>query len=318
MQDLDIHNLETYISKPRLRTYRTLAGSTDTKALIGAYLWNKRVASSMYPIFQCLEVSLRNSIHKAATAHFKSADWYDLVTKIAGHKLYQADMKKNPMKVGKFYRSGFSKGMKNNLKLWHSHHENMIKTAKEQLTRGKKPHTPDAVVGELVMGFWIGIFTSAYNDIHSNDYLWPHLLPFVFPHLNSSLSVASVIHNKLEVIKDLRNRLSHHEPVWKHKKVKNAADALTYLNEVVDDAITLIHGICPDRKDLLFKSGKISYFKGICNQQTLNYYLKGDPHLTCDKRSLKRHIAKCLHKSNAIPLIIENKNKPVLVMNLML
>lgn len=50
MQDIDASDIELHISQPRLRTYTQLAGTNDTKKLIGAYQWNKRVASALYPI----------------------------------------------------------------------------------------------------------------------------------------------------------------------------------------------------------------------------------------------------------------------------
>lgn len=318
MQGLDLNNIEAHISTPRLKTYTTLTGSSDKTALIGAYQWNKHVASSIYPILQCLEVSLRNAVHMAAKSHFGNNDWFDPVTKIAGHKFYQADMKKNPNKNGQYYRNGFSNGQKGTLKIWTSHHENMIKTARDQLARDKKKVTADAVIGELMMGFWVGIFTANYSDIHSTNLLWPHLLKDVFPNLNSSQQVASKIHKKLDTIKDLRNRLSHHEPVWKHKSVTNSTDAINYLNNVVDDAISLIYGISKDRKKLLYQSGKISYFKSVCRINTLDYYLKGITAFKCDKRRLKKYVHKSINSPLAMPLIIMDKNKPKFLVDLWL
>lgn len=319
MQGIDLNNIEAHISTPRLKTYTTLTGSSSDKtALIGAYQWNKHVASSIYPILQCLEVSLRNAVHMAATSHFGNNDWFDPVMKIAGHKFYQADMTKNSHKNGQYYRNGFSKGPKGSLKIWTSHHENMIKTARDQLQRDRKKVTADAVIGELMMGFWVGIFTAHYNDINSKNLLWPHLLKEVFPNLNSSQQIASQIHIKLDAIKDLRNRLSHHEPVWKHKYVANSTDAINYLNRVVDDAISLIYGISKDRKKLLYESGRISYFKSVCQKDTLDYYLNGITAFKCDKRRLKKYVYKAINSPLTMPVIIMDKNQPKFLIDLWL
>jgi Abi-like protein len=318
LQGRNLQDIEAHISKPRLHTYIQLTGSPDTATLIGAYQWNKRVASAIYPILQCLEVSLRNAIQMAATRHFATPDWYDQVTKIAGHSLFNADMRKNPYKLQKFYRNHHSVGARKGLKIWTSHHENMINTAKEKLVdRGITP-TADAVIAELMFGFWVGMFTSSYSDIHSKKLLWPHLMPKVFPNLASSERTATKIHIKLKALQYLRNRLSHHEPVWKHPTVNSASKALTYLNEVVDDAVTLINGMSKDRKNLLYMSGKISYFKGICSQETLDYYLAGTPAIETDIRHLKRFLTKAITSPQVAPIIVSSNQKPKLVVDLFL
>lgn len=316
MQELDFLDLEANISQPRLRTYTQLAGSTDTVKLIGAYQWNKRVASALYPILQCLEVTLRNAVHTNATQHFNTPDWFDKITKLAGNDMFLADMKKNPYKQNKFYRNGVSTGSRKGLKIWTSYHENMLKQAKDKLTRSGKKSTADSVVAELMLGFWVGIFESNYNDIQTKDRLWPHLEGIVFPNLKPSDRVHSKIHAKLEPIQKLRNRLSHHEPVWKHPSVNGPSMAISHLNNIVDDMISLINGISTHRKELLFRSGKISYFKGICSDETLNYYLSGAPITKLDKRRLKRHVEKAIKSPQIAPTIVTDKKNPKFVIDL--
>lgn len=278
MQGIDTTDIELHISSPRLHTYSQLAGTDNIEKLIGAYQWNKRVASALYPILQCLEISLRNAIHTAATRHFGTPDWYDPVTKLVGNDKFSAYIRDNPQKTDQFYRKGVSTSKRNGngRKKWISHHENMLKTAKNTLKSSNRRATADAVIAELMFGFWVGLFESHYNDIHSQNRLWPHLESTVFPNLKPADRVHSQIHSKLEPIKKLRNRLSHHEPVWKHSTVNNASTAIKYLNSITDDIINLINGISTHRKELLFQSGKITYFKGICSTGALNNYLSGE------------------------------------------
>ncbi|MEW8389533.1 MAG: Abi family protein [Candidatus Thiodiazotropha sp.] len=275
MQGIDTTDIELHISSPRLHTYSQLAGTDNIEKLIGAYQWNKRVASALYPILQCLEISLRNAIHTAATRHFGTPDWYDPVTKLVGNDKFLAYIRNNPDNTNSFYREGASTGGRNKRIKWFSNHENMLKNAKKKLEKSNRRATADAVIAELMFGFWVGLFESHYNDIHSQNRLWPHLESTVFPNLKPADRVHSQIHSKLEPIKKLRNRLSHHEPVWKHSTVNNASTAIQYLSSITDDIINLINGISTHRKELLFQSGKITYFKGICSTDALNYYLSG-------------------------------------------
>lgn len=318
MQGIDTTDIELHISSPRLRTYSQLTGTPNIEKLIGAYQWNKRVASALYPILQCLEISLRNAIHTAATRHFGTPDWYDPVTNLAGNDKFSAYIRKNPGKTGHFYRRGVSTGKRNNRKKWVSNHENMIQQAKDKLIKSSKPATADAVVAELMFGFWVGLFESHYNDIHSHNRLWPHLEGTIFPNLKPGDRVHSQIHSKLEPIKKLRNRLSHHEPVWKHSTVSNASTAIQYLNSIADNIINLINGISTHRKELLLQSGKISYFKGICSADALNYYLSGSPLQKLDKRRLKRFVEKAIRSPQLAPVIITDKQKPKFIVDLWL
>ena len=316
MQDIDVDDIEVHISKPRLRSYVQLAGSNDTAKLIGAYQWNKRVASALYPIIQCLEVTLRNAIHAAAKQHFNNSDWYDPLTKIAGNDKYQKFTKKYPHQKKYFYRDGVSSGKRGSRKKWLSKHEKMLKDAKDKLIRSGQSVSADAVIGELMFGFWVGLFETHYNDIHSKNRLWPHLGKKVFPNLKPADRVFSKIHTKLENIKKLRNRLSHHEPVWKHKSVSDSATAVQYLNSIVSDIVSLIDGISTHRRKLLFQSGKISYFQGICSEECLSHYLEGTPNQKVDKRRLKRYVEKAVRQPQAAPIVVTDRDKPILIVDL--
>ena len=70
--------LRLAISHERLDAYRQRGSSSDDAELFAHYAWNMALSESLYTPLQCLEVSLRNGIHDAATAQFKSDTWFDL------------------------------------------------------------------------------------------------------------------------------------------------------------------------------------------------------------------------------------------------
>lgn len=317
MQTIDNIDIEQHISTPRLQTYSRLTGTSDLSTLIGAYQWNKRVSAAIYPILQCLEVTLRNAVHKAATSHFGTPDWYDPITKLAGNDKFKADIAKNPWKDNQFYRKGVSNNPKRNgRKHWKSHHENMIEQAKKKLANSNKTPTADAVIAELMFGFWVGLFESQYNDIQTTTRLWPHLDSIVFPHLQPANRTHSQVYSKLKQIKDLRNRLSHHEPIWKHRTVNNAQSSINYLSQITEEMIQLIGGMSKHRKELLFQSGQISYFRGVCSEECLAYYLSGAPVKKMDKRRLKRFVEKAVRKPQIFPVVIQDHSQPKFVVDL--
>ncbi|WP_312457670.1 Abi family protein [Pseudescherichia sp.] len=265
--------LAQLISEPRMKSYKVLTSGDSMAANLGAYLWNKQASAALYPLMQCLEVTLRNAVHNAASNYFETPDWFDRVTKSAGDDMFIAYMKKYPDKRDRFYRNGVSTGQRKGKKIWTSHHENMIATAKEKLKNCGKRQAADAVIAELTFGFWSGIFENNYNDIRSASRLWPHLEPTVFPNLKPADRKASTVLYQLKSIKDLRNRMAHYEPIWKHSSVNNASSALSYLNNSIDQIVALIRGISHERANLLQVSGIESFARNLCQEELLESYI---------------------------------------------
>ena len=67
------------------------------------------------------------------------------------------------------------------------------------------------VVAGLSFGFWTHLFNSCYEGV-----LWPDLLESVFPNIPGHLRKRRVLSRNLNKIRRLRNRISHHEPIWSH------------------------------------------------------------------------------------------------------
>ena len=73
----------------------------------------------------------------------------------------------------------------------------------------KNPSVGDLVSG-LSLGFWVSLFKGQYERV-----LWPCLLPEVFPHAPRRQRSRREISKRLDRIRRLRNRVFHHEPVWR-------------------------------------------------------------------------------------------------------
>ena len=72
------------------------------------------------------------------------------------------------------------------------------------------PLDPGHYISECSFGFWVGLFRGDYEQA-----LWNHLIPAVFPHAPRRLRSRSGLHARLNRIRRLRNRVFHHEPVWR-------------------------------------------------------------------------------------------------------
>ncbi|HEV2189928.1 MAG TPA: hypothetical protein VGR70_22155 [Stellaceae bacterium] len=77
------------------------------------------------------------------------------------------------------------------------------------------------IVSELTLGFWTNLFKRQYEDP-----LWRKTLRFAFPHVGGPLTRGQV-HQTLDKLRRLRNRISHHEQILKY-------DLNVYYNSIID------------------------------------------------------------------------------------
>jgi hypothetical protein len=76
-----------------------------------------------------LEVSLRNGIHDAATAYFKTDTWFDLPDVLSPQEIHK------------------------------------VQEAKYALIKSKKPLDAGRIIPELTFGFWTSLFDVRYEKI---------------------------------------------------------------------------------------------------------------------------------------------------------
>lgn len=185
--DTYVASLELPISRTRLAGFRP-AGGDDLDMVVND-LWNVDLCQAMYPALHGCEVSLRNTIHAAASAHDGSPFWFD-----------QADVL-----------------------LPAQHH--MLRKARRKLTSNRNGHSADDIVAALTMGFWASLFNRpfeypappapasrlAWHDSHSHA---SPLLLAAFPHAPRRFHSRNALSGHINRILWLRNRVFHHEPIW--------------------------------------------------------------------------------------------------------
>lgn len=152
--------------------------------VMARYLWNIAICESLYSPLQMCEVALRNAIHTTMTACYGQPTWYDAIELAAW---------------------GYSQ----------------VGDAKQKIAKSGKPVTPGRVVAELHFGFWTSLFEDHYEQ--KTKFL-PRGIRQVFPGLAKSLHNRKGIKSRLEIIRQLRNRVSHHERVihWKDLPAQHA------------------------------------------------------------------------------------------------
>lgn len=193
------------LTEARLSRYK-LSDNDDNSEIINRYLWNIRLSEAFYPAISLFEVTLRNRIDISIKKNINKAWVYE-----------------------------------NNNLLLNIDRESIL-TAKQKLISKKKKCSESQIITELTLGFWVGLFKKAYKPSIWNK---PNTFSDVFPYFEQKKTDrVAIIYPKLKNILVLRNRISHHEPIF---------DNPNGLNNCFNDLVQLIYWISPETKDLLAK-----------------------------------------------------------------
>lgn len=65
--------------------------------------------------------------------------------------------------------------------------------------------------------------------------MWPDLIPLVFPYYPRGNDERKNISDRFEEIKLIRNRLFHHEPIWKFRNAKTSEECIIELRRKFND-----------------------------------------------------------------------------------
>lgn len=182
------------ISHARLSNYRAFFSPTNDSETLGLYQWNDDVSGALFRAMSLLEVVLRNRFHRAMGSRYGAVgpvgakDWFhhiqlvgdshDKVRKITHKRKHKTWVPRNPMP------------------------------------------SPDDVVSKLTFGFWPHLL-DVTDDILGNPLSWGDILIEVVPGHRMRLptqwkqSERDALFARLDLCNDLRNRIAHHEPVWK-------------------------------------------------------------------------------------------------------
>jgi hypothetical protein len=224
------------LSIDRLKSYEILCPSKVDSNIIGAYHWNLLICQTLYPFIHAVEIALRNAIHHAATKKFKTEFWFEIVV-----------------------TDGKSKSI--------------LEDTKNDLSRRFKQVSASDIVAALTFGFWTTLIKQkTYTDQFNPNRLWPDLIPAVFPHYARGHDERKNISKRFEEIKLIRNRLFHHEPIWKFKNAKTPQECITELNRKFKDIFKAIGWMSKHKRNCLREFGFVESFKDNCTLEVLESY----------------------------------------------
>jgi hypothetical protein len=190
---------EDIISKPRLNSYRCYFNAQSTEEAIGLYMWNNELSACFSALLSFFEIALRNNVHRAMSQFYGKSNSYHWYDKISGS--LKPDTNRKISEIRYYTKKG------------------------KQHMRMPAPG-PDEIVSRVTFGFWPRVLSVI--DKRYSDQIFPNIFPFhplnINPH---DWNVAAKKNSALEFIyelNDFRNRIAHHEPLWKFAAIKDTSN----------------------------------------------------------------------------------------------
>ena len=186
-----ILDLEAVLSPPRFATYVRACGG-DRRRAMALYCWNTEVAAALYTPLQFAEIAVRNGAIAAIVPEF-GADWHRNI--------------------------GFRNTLRERI--------GGLRPRADLQHLARRHRTAGAVAAELKFAFWQHLFVSAQDAR-----LWDRHLRAAFPGTPAHLAVAQArqrVHDDVQAIRGLRNRIAHHEPIIARDIADDLARALSLI-----------------------------------------------------------------------------------------
>lgn len=184
-------NIRVSISEQRFRPYLLAAGHDEQRAL-ALCLWNIRLSEAFYPTIHATEVSLRNHVHGAIELVYGPTWW--------GAPAFRRDLDRG---VGKL--------------------DEAVALACRKVARKARPLAAGDVVSELTLGFWTRML-----DPRHGPAIWSRRFGSTFPEAPADVGVRQM-KAELDHVLDLRNRIFHHEPIFRREVLRDHAKILRVL-----------------------------------------------------------------------------------------
>jgi hypothetical protein len=177
LKPADVAALRGAVSEKRFRVY-LVAASADAEHASRLYLWDRDVAAAILRDVAIVEIALRNALSSRLVASIGQR-WFTSTALVIDHRL-----------------------------------DGALRQATDALARSHKPVTSDRMVAELPLGFWVNVLNA-----RGSERLWRGGLSRAFPGgrteaaaLNARYHRSWVV-SQLQIMRYLRNRCAHHEPL---------------------------------------------------------------------------------------------------------
>lgn len=182
---MNYQEIKKYLSAARLIRYEQ-ACQNDQRKVLKVYQANLKLSQAFYPLLSLFEVVLRNALNEELTRHFSDPEWLkNQLNEFMSHPsltYYDHRLKRN--KTNDFLKKSVNK---------------ILYRSSANISQGK-------IIADINLGFWTELFELTHYKILQGTPIQ------IFTKLPPSVN-RKTINQKLERIRNFRNRVYHNEPI---------------------------------------------------------------------------------------------------------
>ena len=174
-------SLSAVFGGARLSTYDNVYPERP-ELVLRLYTWNSALSAALWGPLSILEVATRNAVHHQLSLRVQRDDWWE-------------DARLTGVLLERERRA--------------------LHEAVGTASRRKENPSADDVVAASGFGLWVGLLSAGVPRDPVRSYetsLWQPRLHRAFPHYRGG---RKQLHAELDEIRNLRNRVAHHEPVFR-------------------------------------------------------------------------------------------------------
>lgn len=249
------------ISSKRLYSYKQIFNPQNDEELLGGYLWNLYISSLFFKVSNLVEITLRNSINNALTKDLGEIWW---AKSKLHYKSYISSQHPVPENVKKL-RDGFVSA------------RNQAKREKEN-RYGAVNYIPthEEIISNTKFQIWELILD---DEFVGNRLIWNKNLGKVFKGAwpnNSANDLLISLRQEINNIRLFRNRIAHHEPLWKAHNINTMEDAIEYLHKKLSSMEKVLGYISPEKIQFIEEKGLLQELRNALTVNSINYYMKNN------------------------------------------
>lgn len=248
--------IDELITHDRLSSYQQVFSASSDYELVGSYLWNAKVCSSLYPLIGAAEIALRNSVDRALVSSQLGRFWWSN-SRLQWRSRPQGIL---PQSVRNL-QGNFSKAS-----------AQVVRDKRDRYQIQGATPTHHEIISKTEFSTWEFIFDSEFMG---RGQIWPQHLGRVFrgdwQGRRPSIMIAHA-RDLVSTVRTYRNRLFHHEPAWKRAGISNEVEAIAYLQLRLRQVVDLMDLIHPNQALLLRKNGILGDAERACSIQELRRF----------------------------------------------
>lgn len=292
------------ISSIRLDGYRTTFRPTDECELYGIYIWSQHAAASIYPLLQNLEISLRNAVDREARARFGDMWWEHIhSTKNRSECHFYKNIEKAKECLTREWR------------------KKEMRRRRGAYTQGQSvpEWNHDRIIAATDFSAWHYVLNNEFSAPASRDnqfYLWPKSLSKVFKNYSRINAHPQKVRKELIdlicELREYRNRISHHEPIWvKAPNVNDARTAIDTIRIKINKIELVIEALDINLLNVMKKVGLFENARRVCSVEELSIYQYKKPFCALSPEQISAMESHCRDAKERNETIIWQHNAAV-------